>query len=79
MLRQKEESFVVIFDTTSQAMAMEKYSKLAGATGRLIPTPPSIRAGCGFAYRCPISEKPLIQTIIAEKNIVIHSATIAMI
>lgn len=39
---------VVTFHTTTDAMAMEKACKEAGAPGRLIPVPREISAGCGY-------------------------------
>ncbi len=69
MLRKKEDKFIVVFETTTNAMALEKHAKLAGSKGRLIPTPPSIRAGCGFAWCSPVDEEILIRQLIIDENI----------
>ena len=79
MLRKKEEKFLVVFDTTASAMALEKYAKLAGSTGRLIPTPTSIRSGCGFAYSSPVVEELLIRQLIIDQNIQIADQIITII
>ena len=46
----KSLKLVITFPTTTAAMAMEKACKELGASGRLIPVPPSIDAGCGLAW-----------------------------
>ena len=43
-MRKKELKLVVTFHTTTDAMAMEKACKEAGAPGRLIPVPREISA-----------------------------------
>ena len=49
-MRKKELKLVVTFHTTTDAMAMEKACKEAGAPGRLIPVPREISAGCGLSW-----------------------------
>ena len=44
-MRKKELKLVVTFHTTTDAMAMEKACKEAGAPGRLIPVPREIDFG----------------------------------
>ena len=79
MLRKKEERFVVVFDTTASAMAMEKQAKLAGSIGRLIPTPPSIRGGCGFAWSSPVAEEVWIRQMILDKKIITANEKVIML
>ena len=79
MLRKKEERFVVVFDSTAQAMSMEKHGKLGGLVGRLIPIPSTIRAGCGLAWSSPVSEKELIKKIIMDNQIESADEMIAII
>ncbi len=50
-MRPKELQLVVVFDTTAAALAFEAAALAAGLGGRLIPVPPSIKAGCGLAWR----------------------------
>ena len=48
----KEElSLVIAFDATSDAFAAEDVFRQNGLSGRLIPLPESISAGCGLAWR----------------------------
>ena len=51
MLREKRPYMVITFDTTTQAMAMEKACRQAGIPGRLIPLPKEVSAACGLAWR----------------------------
>lgn len=50
-MREKKTYFVITFDTTAEAMAMEKYCMEHAVRGRLIPVPTEISAGCGIAWR----------------------------
>lgn len=56
-MRKKELKLVVAFDTTADAMAMEKLCKEQGLTGRLIPVPREITAGCGLAWCAPLETR----------------------
>ena len=49
-MRKETLKCVITFDSTSQAMKMEKISKQNKFEGRLIPLPPIISAGCGLAF-----------------------------
>lgn len=44
-----QEKILVSFDSTTQAMAMEKFCKENKIEGRMIPLPKKISAGCGIA------------------------------
>lgn len=46
----KELRLVITFKNTVDAMRMEEKAKEAGISGRLIPVPPQISAGCGLAF-----------------------------
>ena len=54
-MRKETLKCVITFDSTSQAMKMEKISKQNKFEGRLIPLPPIISAGCGLAF-CTLVE-----------------------
>jgi len=47
---EKQRYTVVSFQTTTQAMAVEKSLMADGVEGRIIPLPPEIDAGCGLAF-----------------------------
>ena len=49
-MREKELRVVITFKNTTSAMAMEKVCKEKGISGRLIPVPRSITAGCGLSW-----------------------------
>ena len=63
-MRKKELKLVVTFHTTTDAMAMEKACKEAGAPGRLIPVPREISAGCGLSWCAGIEDRDTIRKVI---------------
>lgn len=63
-MRKKELKLVVTFHTTTDAMAMEKACKEAGAPGRLIPVPREISAGCGLSWCAGIEDRDTIWKVI---------------
>ena len=52
-MRERKPTLIVTFDTTTAAMALEKYSMERQLPGRLIPVPREITAGCGLAWKAP--------------------------
>ena len=42
---------VITFDTTTDAMMMELFAKENKLSGKLIPLPNEISAGCGLAFK----------------------------
>lgn len=55
-MRVKKNYMVITFSSTSKAMAMEKFCGEHGLSGRLIPVPQEISAGCGLAWRVAAEE-----------------------
>ena len=51
MTRKKKPALVITFDATVQAMAAEELFRHAGLSGRMIPVPSQIAAGCGLAWK----------------------------
>lgn len=49
-MRKKEKHLVISFEATTMAMMMEKFCRKDGMSGRMIPLPPVISAGCGLAW-----------------------------
>lgn len=47
----EEQYFVVTFPTTYAAFATETLCQQAGLSGRLIPVPRELSAGCGIAWK----------------------------
>ncbi len=50
-------------------MAFEKVAKDAGLTGRLIPLPRTISAGCGLAWREDPTRRDSLERLLAEHRI----------
>ena len=48
---EKRSYIILTFQTTTQAMAVEKTCQREQIPGRLIPTPREISAGCGLVWR----------------------------
>ncbi len=66
MAREKTRKAVFTFETTTQAMKMEREAGRAGAPGRLIPVPREISAGCGMAWCAPAQEKERLAALAAD-------------
>lgn len=49
-MRKKEEKLMITFHTTADAIAFEKACKDTGRSGRMIPVPRELSAGCGLAW-----------------------------
>lgn len=50
-MRTKKLYIVLTFRTTTDAMEAEELSQELNLSGRIIPVPPQISAGCGLALR----------------------------
>lgn len=69
IMRKKAVRVVITFETTTNAMAMEKICKEKGQNGRLIPVPGQITAGCGLAWSAePKAREPLL-AFLEENNL----------
>ncbi len=55
-MRIKRKYLILTFATTEAALAAEAACVEHGWPGRLIPTPQSVSAGCGLAWRAPEDE-----------------------
>lgn len=50
--RRIRKDFVILsFSSYEQAMEMEDFCRANGISGRLIPLPPKVHAGCGLCWR----------------------------
>ena len=68
-MRKKELRVVVSFRTTTQAIAMEEAGKAAGLSGRLIPVPRQITAGCGLAWSEPVQGREELEQQLSERKL----------
>jgi len=60
---------IVTFDSTTDAMRMEKEAKAAGLPGRIIPLPTQISAGCGLSWRAYPEDADRLETFMKENGI----------
>lgn len=60
-MREKKLYKIITFHTTTEAMAMEKYCGSHKISGRLIPLPGEISAGCGLAWRIGAEDFPVLE------------------
>lgn len=68
-MRKKELKLVVTFHTTADAMAMEKVCKEQAVSGRLIPVPRVISAGCGLSWCTELKDRPAIEEVMKQVGI----------
>ena len=68
-MRRKYLQLVVTFATTTAAMEMEQRAVKAEISGRLIPLPSEISAGCGLAWKTELSEKESLVPFLEQAKI----------
>ena len=68
-MRKKELKLIVTFHTTTDAMAMEKMCKEQNISGRLIPVPRAISAGCGLSWCADPKQSEIISTEMKRAGI----------
>jgi len=65
-LRPRQNTLIVAFDKTTEAMAMEEACLKDGVPGRLIPMPPQISAGCGLVWKADPKDRTLVLAEMAK-------------
>ena len=68
-MRARSEKCVVTFRTTAGAMAMEAACKSEGLSGRLIPVPRSVTAGCGLCWAGPPETREALEELVTRKRL----------
>ena len=68
-MRTRERRLIVAFYTTHDAMAFEDYCLSRGASGRLIPLPREISAGCGLAWSAPSGDMAGLAALLRSAGI----------
>ena len=68
-MRARSEKCVVTFRTTAGAMAMEAACKAEELSGRLIPVPRSITAGCGLCWAGPPETLETLEELVTRKHL----------
>jgi len=68
-MRQKKVRLVVTFTTTTQAMFAEKLCTENGISGRLIPIPTQISAGCGLGWKTETENEEKIKELFSKNGL----------
>lgn len=71
----KKLCIVISFNKTVDAMAVEEYCLKNKVSGRLIPLPKEISAGCGLAWKCEVSQVDEMKNVFSELKIDIDKMT----
>ena len=65
-MKEKVLTTVVTFETTTQAIAMERECKKNKFTGRLIPVPREISASCGLSWAVEAEQEKCLTQVELE-------------
>lgn len=57
------------FESTASALAFASAAEAAGLSGRLIPVPRSLSAGCGIAWRDLPAQRSAVEAILEAEAI----------
>ena len=68
-MREKKDTLVVTFHTTTQAMAAEKFCLANGLPGRIIPVPREITAGCGLSWKAAPEDRETLTNAFTEAGL----------
>lgn len=68
-MRQKKLTLVITFNTTTQAMAVEKYCLEHDLPGRIIPVPREITAGCGLSWKAATEDQERLAAALTESGL----------
>ena len=69
MMRTQREFLVITFSETADAIAAEKILKKNKISGRMIPVPRSLSAGCGLSWRTETEERETAGRVLEEAGI----------
>ena len=78
-MREKKQCTVLTFQSTTEAMAMEKRCRERAIPGRLIPVPREITAGCGLVWRMTAEEYALWRPELERLGLRFHRAVELML
>jgi hypothetical protein len=67
--RKKTEKIIVTFESSQDAVVMERLSRAENIPGRLIPVPRSISASCGLCWMTEKSEEKKVRRFIEDKKL----------
>lgn len=69
-------SFIVSFNSTTQAMMMQAMAARYGLPGRIIPVPRQLTASCGMAWAAPEEAEGILRTAMDEHGISFAKAVV---
>lgn len=78
-MREKKNYRIFTFQTTTDAMAMEKQCIRNEIPGRMIPVPREISAACGLAWRMEADRYPLYEEKIRKLGLEFHKSVEIML
>ena len=65
----KDTKLYTTFYTTAEAMATESVCKENNLSGKLVPVPRVLSAGCGIAWECSPILKPSLLELLEKEDI----------
>ena len=65
----KETKLYITFYTTAEAMATESVCRENNLSGKLVPVPRVLSAGCGIAWECSPILKPSLLELLEKEDI----------
>lgn len=67
---------VILVDSTSHALRIEKLFQASGLACKLIPVPRHLSSDCGVCVRCNSTDVPLIHQVLDDARAPYHSIEI---
>ena len=64
-----EKNLYVTFYTTAEAMATEQACKERNISGKLVPVPRVLSAGCGISWKAQPEDREKIESMLQEEDI----------
>lgn len=68
-MRKKEQTLIITFHTTADAIALEKACRETGRPGRMIPVPRELSAGCGLAWCTSPEHSEELKRFLQERGL----------
>ena len=65
----KEKRIVITFKNTVEVMRMEETARRLHLSGRIIPIPGSVSAGCGLCFMARPEDEALLTDVMRENGI----------
>ena len=65
----KEKNLYITFYTSAEAMATERACKEKQLSGKLVPVPRALSAGCGISWQCSLDLKDDILKMLSNEDI----------